>query len=322
MSFEGWEHWTVMKNLLKDYKALVQRVCFNPQDKSNSVGFENITELRFVYKDDIKFARAGLEPMGVMKNLKRLEITYYNICSKPTFQPWFKGFRFSSDLKEVQLILNTNVFNSAIFAWGDLISQYLPQITKLEVGKQLRRYEKMDTDTDFSWISKLKNLKTLDLLNLNLEPIYKTPMTNVKRLELRGVYGGFFKNSTSLVNLSEIFPALDTLIIENCDWEISALEDGLKSLGNFENLRAFRIRCALQISNDFDKQMVKSTMEQALEIIEKKFPVDPTEIVINAFLVDCRLTIIKVKGKKEPSLKITSVEDDITSDSEDSEDEN
>jgi hypothetical protein len=144
-------------------------------------------------------------------------------------------------------------------------------------------------------------------------------MANLKRLELDGYSS---ENSTFLINLSEIFPALDTLIIENCDWEISALEDGLKSLGNFENLRAFRIRCALQISNDCDKQMVKSTMEQALEIIEKKFPVDSTEIVINAFLVDCRLTIIKVKGKKEPSLKITSVEDDITSNSEDSEDEN
>ena len=291
----------------------MQSVCFDPQDKSNSVGFENITELRFVYKDDIKFARAGLEPMGVMKNLKRLEITYYNICSKPTFQPWFKGFRFSSDLKEVHLNTSTNMSLSPFSVWGDLISQYLPQITRLELGNLDRNN---NTSIDLSWIPKLKNLKILVLSNLNLYqsgPFYKTPMANLKRLELDGYSS---ENSTFLINLSEIFPALDTLIITKGKWKISALEDVLKSLGNFENLRTTKIKCCLHSSDD--KQLAKSIMEQALEIIEKKFPVDSTEIEIHADVFQCHnlgygrsyvrchyeMTIIKKKGK-EPSLKIT-----------------
>jgi hypothetical protein len=54
MSFEGWEHWTVMENLLKDYEASVRKVCFNPQDKSNSVGLKNITELQFSFNSATK----------------------------------------------------------------------------------------------------------------------------------------------------------------------------------------------------------------------------------------------------------------------------
>ena len=122
----------------------------------------------------------------------------------------------------------------------------------------------------------------------------------VKRLELNS---GSSKNSTFLINLSEIFPALDTLIVDYGQWKISELEGVLKSLGNIENLRTCKIKCELQISDDFDEQMVKSTMEQALEIIEEKFPVDSSEIEINAFVsesyVDYRLTKEKAK---EPSL--------------------
>ena len=76
----------------------------------------------------------------------------------------------------------------------------------------------------------------------------------------------------------------------------------------------------MQISDDFDKQMVKSTMKQALEIIEKKFPVDSTEIEIKVFERHSTLLfyfLTKEKGK-EPCLEITSdFEDDTTSDSED-----
>ena len=302
--FEGWELWTVMEDLLKDYEASVRSVCFNPQGSLNSVGFENITELQFFFNVTMRFPEPP-EPMGVMKNLKILDIRYriedFNFESGPfesTFQPWLKGFRFSSDLKEVRLIfsacvLDEAVINSAIIAWGDLISQYLPQITRLEVKNQ-DGYE--TRDTDLSWIPKLKNLKYLRLSDLNLGPSYKTPMDNLKRLELNGGHPNPSKNSTSLINLSKIFPALDTLIITRGEWKRSALEGVLKSLGNIENLRASKIRCE---SYDFNEQMVKSTMEQALEIIQKKFPVDSTEIEIEA---DYCFTIVKEKGK-EPSLK-------------------
>jgi hypothetical protein len=207
--------------------------------------------------------------------------------------------------------------DSGFLAWGELISQYLPQITRLELGNLDRNNNTYaDLPIDLSWIPKVKNLKFLVLSNLNLYqsgPFYKTPMANLKRLELDGRSS---ENSTFLINLSEIFPALDTLIITKGKWKISALEDVLKSLGNFENLRTTKIKCCLHSSDD--KQLAKSIMEQALEIIEKKFPVDSTEIEIHADVSQCHnlgygrsyvrchyeMTIIKKKGK-EPSLKIT-----------------
>ena len=78
--------------------------------------------------------------------------------------------------------------------------------------------------------------------------------------------------------------------------------------------------CELKIPDGFDKPMVKSVMQEALEIIEKKFPIDLTEIEIYAVLKHIsnkvetgyspakptdgyRFSIIKEKGKG-PSLKI------------------
>ena len=42
------------------------------------------------------------------------------------------------------------------------------------------------------------------------------------------------------------------------------------------------MRCELKFPDGFDKAMVKSVMQKALEIIEKKFPFDSTEMDISA----------------------------------------
>ena len=84
------------------------------------------------------------------------------------------------------------------------------------------------------------------------------------------------------------------------------------------------MRCKLEIPDGFDKPMVKNAMQQALEIIEKKFPLDSTELQIYALVYHTstrvgtgyspakptdryRFIIIKEKGKG-PSLKITEIE--------------
>ena len=94
------------------------------------------------------------------------------------------------------------------------------------------------------------------------------------------------------------------------------LESVLNALGVIKHLRISGMLCELKIPDGFDKPLVKNAMQQALEIIEKKFPFDSTEIKISALLrhtqitaklTDCyRFTIIKEKGKG-PSLKIREI---------------
>ena len=273
-----------------------------------------------------------------------------------------QGIGFSSDLEEVRLEAKGDFFRIC----GDLILKYLSQITRLEIVGIHQGDFNGDLD-DLLWIPKLKNLKTLVVSDLNIKSesddegnvsFYKTPMANVKELELcgsvvreitivpvstwytsgpygSGGWGGSCtsteENSTFLIKLSEIFPALHTLIITdgqsndiqwNCD--ISLLESVLNALGSIKNLRISGMQCELKITDGFDKPMVQRSMQEALEIIEKKFPIDLTEIEIYAVLKHISnkvetgyspakptdgycFIIIKEKGKG-PSLKIMEIE--------------
>ena len=84
------------------------------------------------------------------------------------------------------------------------------------------------------------------------------------------------------------------------------------------------MECQLKFSNGVEKPMVKSAMQEALEIIEKKFPFDCTEMKISAVVTHTstrvgtgyspnkptdgyRFAIIKEKGEG-PSLKIMEIE--------------
>ena len=97
--------------------------------------------------------------------------------------------------------------------------------------------------------------------------------------------------------------------------EQSVLESVLNALGSIKNLIISGMRCKLEIPDGFDKPMVQIAMLEALEIIEKKFPFDSTEIEIQADMTHTStsvnhgygLTIIKEKGKG-PSLKIMKSE--------------
>jgi hypothetical protein len=340
-----------------DYPGSVNKICFSPQDKSNSIGLDNITEfaLHFEELEAIEESEKLFEPMGVMKNLIRLEIIFGegdletgDFDFESNFEPLFQGIGFSSDLEEVRLDAKGDYFQIC----GDLILRYLSQITRLEVvGVHQGDFNGSVDFNDLLWIPKLKKMKTLILSDLNIfsdpdDPFYKTPMANVNELELCGSvvrevtivsvstwYTSTEENSTFLIKLSENFPALHTLKITDgqrqCNdnkWicDISLLESVLNALGSMKNLRISAMQCELKITYGFDKPMVKRAMQEALEIIEKKFPIDLTEIEIYAVLKHIsnkvetgyspakptdgyRFSIIKEKGKG-PSLKIMEIE--------------
>ena len=133
------------------------------------------------------------------------------------------------------------------------------------------------------------------------------------------------------MKLSEIFPALHTLSITDGEsndiewsWNISELENILNALGSIKNLRISGMRCELKFTDGVDKPMIKSAMQEALEIIEKKFPLDTTELQIYALVYHTstrvgtgyspakptdRYRFIFIKEKRKgPSLKITEIE--------------
>ena len=128
----------------------------------------------------------------------------------------------------------------------------------------------------------------------------------------------------------EIFPGLHMLTISDGEsndiewiWNISELENIINALGSIKNLRLSGMRCKLKIPDGCDKPMIKSAMQEALEIIEKKCPLDSTELQIYVLVYHTstrvgtgyspakptdgyRFIIIKEKGKG-PSLKITEI---------------
>ena len=58
------------------------------------------------------------------------------------------------------------------------------------------------------------------------------------------------------------------------------LESVLNALRGIKYLRISGMLCELKIPDGFDKPLVKSAMQEALEIIENKFPFDSTEVKI------------------------------------------
>ena len=157
----------VSLDVLKDYPVLVNKVCFNPHDRLNSLGLDNITELTLHLGEleAIEESKKALVSMGVMKNLIRLTIIfgegYDDFNFESTIEPLFQGLGFSFNLEEVRL----KAKGDYIQICGDLILRYLSQITRLEIVG-------IDPDVayleDLSWIPNLKNLKTLVLYELEI----------------------------------------------------------------------------------------------------------------------------------------------------------
>ena len=154
-------------DVLKDYPVLVNKVCFNPHDRLNSLGLDNITELTLHLGEleAIEESKKALVSMGVMKNLIRLTIIfgdgYDDFNFESTIEPLFQGIGFSSNLEELSL----KAKGDYIQICGDLVLRYLSQITRLEIVG-------IDPDVayleDLSWIPNLKNLKTLVLYELEI----------------------------------------------------------------------------------------------------------------------------------------------------------
>lgn len=110
--------------------------------------------------------------------------------------------------------------------------------------------------------------------------------------------------ATLFINLKNMFPELETLILGPGSSEngnhfrttMGNLSSILNSLGNVKNLIISEMQCSIfHGCFDGNRIKIKSVFEEALNIINKKFPIDTTEIKISDHI--CNFNIIKEKGK-------------------------
>ena len=116
-------------------------------------------------------------------------------------------------------------------------------------------------------------------------------LTHLKSLEL--IECSFMYEPEFLINIHEIIPSLETLIMETdlpliMPMDINYLIEVLDSIGNVKNLYVqgfFQYRLNNKefrryMQNDFNEDQTKVVLERAMEVINKKFPINSTDIKI------------------------------------------
>ena len=139
-------------------------------------------------------------------------------------------------------------------------------------------------------------------------------LTHLKSLEL--VECGFMYEPDFLINIHQILPSLETLIMEtDLPWimpmDINYLIEVLDSIGNIKDLTIedsdFQYLLSNKefgrpILNDLNEDQTKAVFERAMDVINKKFPINSNafEIVDNEY--GC--CIKKEKGKPPTMSKL------------------
>ena len=116
--------------------------------------------------------------------------------------------------------------------------------------------------------------------NEELAPFYKNPMTRLKRLEIEGHW-----NSESFKEIFDFFPCLETLTIIShqhgfFNLPIQDLISVLNSFGDVKNLSLSNFIIELTGPESYDATMESNIFQEAVKIIDCKFPVETTEIKI------------------------------------------
>ena len=185
--------------------------------------------------------------------------------------------------------------------FGDLIARYLPQIRKLMFADV--NGEGFCQFTEFNWLPDLKCLDTLMISDIcssgdfplseneELAPFYKNPMTRLKRLEIEGHW-----NSESFKEIFDFFPRLEALTISHrygvhFTLPVQDLISVLNSFGGIKNLSLSDFKIRLTGLKSYDATMKSSIFQEAVKIMDEKFPVETTQIKM------CGMTLVIIKEK-------------------------
>ena len=104
-------------------------------------------------------------------------------------------------------------------------------------------------------------------------------MTKLKRLELEGHW-----NSESFKEIFDFFPCLETLTISQQsgfdNLPVQDLLSVLNSFGDVKNLSLSNFKIKLTGLESYDATMDSNIFQEAVKIIDGKFPVETTQIKI------------------------------------------
>ena len=199
--------------------------------------------------------------------------------------------------------------------FGDLIVRYLPQIRKLKFADV--NGEGFCQFPEFNWLPDLQRLDTLVISDLysipsltmvplsedeEMAPFYKNPtvpMASLKRRELEGYW-----NSESFKKVFDFFPCLETLTISAAAYcftlPIQDLISVVNSFGDVKNLSLSNFKIRLTGLESYDATIESNILQEAVKIIDGKFPVETTQIKICG---KKNIAIIKEKGI-QPFMKV------------------
>ena len=113
-----------------------------------------------------------------------------------------------------------------------------------------------------------------------MAPFYKNPMTKLKKLILEGV----ISHSESFKDIFDFFPCLETLTISQQSGffhlPIQDLISVLNTFGDVKNLSLSNFKIKLTGLESYDATMEFNIFQEAVKIIDGKFPVETTQIKI------------------------------------------
>ena len=315
------------------FEQTVNKIWFDPHNKSGPlscpysiIDIKLRIEVRLYNGNNVQ--NLSSQKLAVFaENLESLQIilmTEEDGIDERVYAPLFQSLASCPKLEKLKLEVTYNPNFSIL---GVLIAAYLPQLKSIDISDA---FHGLDTSTGgatevefgrLNWLPVMGKLESLKFSETKLvfdaATDLRISVSKLKRLEfsnvqIEGVETGTYpfvicseiEVATFFINLKNMFPELETLILgpgssENGNHFRSTmgnLSSILNSLGNVKNLIISEMQCSIfHGCFDGNRIKIKNVFEEALNIINKKFPIDTTEIEISDHI--CNFNIIKENGK-------------------------
>jgi hypothetical protein len=309
-------------NTTSIFEKTVNKIWFDPHNKSGPLSCPDSLidikiriEVRLYNGNDVH--NLSSQKLAVFaENLESLQITLMTEedgIDEREYEPLFESLASCPNLEKLKLEVTYNPNFSIL---GCLIAAYLRHLRSLEIYDAFHdgRNGSGMTDVEFgrlNWLPVMRKLESMKITDsklifdasTDLQIFYKYPVTKLKRLEFSNVqiYGvSELEATTFFMNIKNMFPGIETLVLgqdgNHIITTIGNLSSILNSLGNVKNLIISEMQCSIFHGRfDGNRIKIKNVFEEALNIINKKFPIDTTEIEISEHI--CNFNIIKEKGK-------------------------
>lgn len=315
------------------FEKTVNKIWFDPHNKSGPLSCpDSLIDIKLqidvrLYNGNNVHNLSSQKLAVFAENLESLQIilmTEEDGIDERVYAPLFQSLASCPKLEKLKLEVTYNPNFSIL---GVLIAAYLPHLKSIEISDAFHGLDTSTgggTEVDFgrlNWLWRMGKLESLKFSDSKLvfdavtdfQIFYKYPVKKLKRLEfsnvqIEGIETGTYpfvicseiEVATLFINLKNMFPGIETLVLgqdgKHIRTTIGNLSSILNSLGSVKNLIISEMQCSIFHGRfDGNRIKIKNAFEEALNIINKKFPIDTTEIEISEHI--CNFNIIKEKGE-------------------------